>query len=133
MKRFCIFIFLFLSLTVLSASLSPLSPLLGEIYVGEEGKIENRLLEALYLPFTLEWLESYTSNNEGFILSYTPILSSLLPMENVVITPLKDNEITALSLKTGRSVTFFFEDELIIALKENYFVSSSNSSISEEK
>ena len=79
MKRLLALIIIFSLSLSLYSGIVPVSSRLGAIdTVLEKDSISYRMKEAFTSEFSEEWLAKYTVNSEVFILSYVPLLSSLL-------------------------------------------------------
>lgn len=107
---------IFLSLS-LFAGIAPSSLSLGRVVVEvEEGSVEEKILKAFREEFSEAWLSEYTVNTEAFALAYVPLLSSILPMENIIISAEENNRLSLYSRKSGYRVSLILENGLISAL-----------------
>lgn len=113
MKKLFLFLTLFLVLIPLFSVVVPISEKIGTVAVDiQKDSVEEMILRAVNEEFTEEWVEKYAifDNKEMFIVSYTPLLSTSLPLENAIISVLINNEIRALSLEDNISLTFIIKD-----------------------
>lgn len=117
MKRLFALALAFLISLSLYSGITPSSARLGRVVVElEESSMEAKMLKAFSSEFSEAWLKEYTVNTEAFALAYVPLLSSLLPMENIILSKEENNRLSLYSRKSGYLVSLVFEDGLISAL-----------------
>ena len=115
-KLFVLFLVFCLSLS-LFAGIAPQSRKLGKVLVNlEKDSIEYRVKKAFSSELSDSWLEMYTINTEAFIVSYLPLLSSILPMENLLISKMENGRLSIYSQKSGLLVSLVIENGLISAI-----------------
>lgn len=117
MKRvFSIMVSLIL-LSSLAAGIIPQSKRVGIVAVEtEEGSVEEMLLTAFQEEFTLSWIERYTLATDTFLEAYSPLLSALLPMEDIVVGTFDGDGISLYSQKSGDWVYIIIKEGRIAAL-----------------
>ncbi len=118
MKRFLLIaVSLFILLLPLSASISPVSQSIGTVAVEiENGSAEELVYNAMREEYTSLWLEKYAINPTSFALAYSEALSTLLPMDNFLLSTLNGNEIKVLEQKSSTLLTFIIKEGRISAL-----------------
>ncbi len=117
MKRAFAFILLLSVSLFLSASIAPRSSRIGRVVLNvEEGSAEELIWNAARSEYTGEWLEKYASSPLFFASAYSSILSSLLPLDDFLLSRPAENEVRLLERKGGRVITFILSDGLISAL-----------------
>lgn len=117
MKRFLLIALTLFILLPLSASISPSSHALGNVAVEiEKGSEEELVFNAMRKEYTSQWLDEYTLNSTAFALAYTDTLSSLLPMEDFLLSTLDGNEIKVLERESGTLLTIIIKEGRISAL-----------------
>ena len=115
-KLFVLFLVFCLSLS-LFAGIAPQSRKLGKVLVNlEKDSIEYRVKKAFSSELSDSWLEMYTVNTEAFIVSYLPLLSSILPMENLLISKMENGRLSIYSQKSGLLISLIIENGLISAI-----------------
>ena len=115
-KLFVLFLVFCLSLS-LFAGIAPQSRKLGKVLVNlEKDSIEYRVKKAFSSELSDSWLEMYTINTEAFIVSYLPLLSSILPMENLLISKIENGRLSIYSQKSGLLISLIIENGLISAI-----------------
>ena len=115
-KLFVLFLVFCLSLS-LFAGIAPQSKKIGKVLVNlEKDSIEYRVKKAFSSELSDSWLEMYTINTEAFIVSYLPLLSSILPMENLLISKMENGRLSIYSQKSGLLISLIIENGLISAI-----------------
>lgn len=118
MKRVFVFLVVSAVLSFLSASVAPESVNIGTVAIDiKEGSAEAIIYNAMKSEYSDSWLEKYTISPISFALAYSEELSPLLPMENFLISSMKDNEIKVLDQTGGNIITFIFKDGKIEAVR----------------
>ncbi len=118
MKRVFVFLIVSAVLSLLPASIAPESVSIGTVAVDiREGSAEELVYKALKGEYSDEWLEKYTLSPISFALAYSEELSLLLPMDNFLISTMKNNEIKVLDQMGGSIITFIIKDGKIEALR----------------
>jgi len=123
MRRIFLFILLLCSFS-LFAAIVPYSDTIGRIQVDiEEESNAEMVLKAFSEEFTEAWIEKYANNDQLFALAYSPILSTLLPMTNLIISEERDNTLSLYSLDSKDFVSVIvsniqasLENRAIVAL-----------------
>ena len=123
MRRIFLFILLLCSFS-LFAVIVPYSDTIGRIQVDiEEESNAEMVLKAFSEEFTEAWIEKYANNDQLFALAYSPILSTLLPMTNLIISEERDNTLSLYSLDSKDFVSVIvsniqasLENRAIVAL-----------------
>ena len=117
MRRFSLIMLLFLFSLSLHGGIAPQSEKIGRVAVTiEEGSVEEMVLAAVRKEFTLSWLDEYAVTEAGFAPAYSSLLSSLLPMEEVILGVYDGNGISLYSAKDGKKVYFAIKEGRISAL-----------------
>ena len=75
-------------------------------------------LNAAGEEYTEAWLDEYAVDKVSFGEAYSPLLSSVLPLSNVVAGIEKGGAVSLRSLDDGRVLTFIFSDGRIAAVSE---------------
>ena len=120
MKYVLSFLFLLLfSSTLLFSGVVPESVKVGRVCVEiEEGSVEDMVSCALKEDFSLSWIEKYCDQSDAFLASYSPLLASLLPMEDVILGEFDGNGIYLYSQKTGDYLYLVIKEGKIVALQK---------------
>ena len=119
LKKLLVLLLLLLLSFSLFSSVSPISERLGEIATDiKPGTIESLVYSAMKKDYDDKWLERYAFSPYSFAVSYSSILSSLLPIENCLISTFKNDEISVMDQKSGRTLTLIIKEGKIIALLE---------------
>ena len=84
----------------------------------EEGSVEEMVSNALQEEFSLSWIEKYCDQSDAFLASYSPLLASLLPMEDVILGEFDGNGIYLYSQKTDDYLYLIIKEGKIIALQK---------------
>jgi sporulation protein YlmC with PRC-barrel domain len=82
----------------------------------KQKRFEYRVKKAFSSELSDSWLEMYTINTEAFIVSYLPLLSSILPMENLLISKMENGRLSIYSQKSGLLISLIIENGLISAI-----------------
>ena len=115
-KLFTLFLVFCLTFS-LSAGIVPQSKAIGKVLTNlEKDSIEYRVKKAFSSELSDSWLEMYTVNTEAFIVSYLPLLSSILPMENLLISKMENGRLSIYSQKSGLMISLVIENGLISAI-----------------
>ena len=110
---------LLFSSTLLFSGVVPESVKVGRVCVEiEEGSVEEMVSNALKEEFSLSWIEKYCDQSDAFLASYSPLLASLLPMEDVILGEFDGNGIYLYSQKTGDYLYLIIKEGKIIALQK---------------
>ena len=118
MKRIFVFTVVALSSFLLFSSVSPVSSSIGKVCISpEKGSNEYLVLHAVKREYTDEWLEKYTQSPVAFALAYSSSLSSLLPLDDCLVSEENDGEIKVLDNKSGSVLTFLMKEGRIAALR----------------
>ncbi|MGN1163837.1 MAG: hypothetical protein ACI4S4_03410, partial [Candidatus Ornithospirochaeta sp.] len=105
MRRFSCLILVSIVFISLYAGIAPQSAKIGSVAVSiGEGSVEEMVLSAVKEDFTLFWLEKYAVSDDGFAVAYSSVLSSLLPMEEVILGTYDGEGISLYSAKDGKKV-----------------------------
>lgn len=116
MRYILSFIVLFLSFS-LFAVVVPQSETIGRIQIDiAEDSISSWILKGFKEEYTEDWIETYAGGDELFAVAYTPMLSELLPMTNVVISEEGKTGLSLYSLDSKQVVSIAFDGKKIIAL-----------------
>ena len=106
------------SLSSLHAAV-PLSESIGRIQTNVDPQsITATALNAAREEYTEAWLDEYAVDKVSFGEAYSPLLSSVLPLSNVVAGIEKGGAVSLRSLDDGRVLTFIFSDGRIAAVSE---------------
>lgn len=117
MKKLVVLFLIFCLSLSLFAGIAPQSRKLGKVLVNlEKDSIEYRVKKAFSSELSDSWLEMYTINTEAFIVSYLPLLSSILPMENLLISKMENGRLSIYSQKSGLLISLIIENGLISAI-----------------
>ena len=117
MKKLFLLFLVFCLTFSLTAGISPQSKAIGKILTKiEKDSIEYKMKKAFSSELTDSWLEMYTVNTEAFIVSYLPLLSSILPMENLLISKMENGRLSIYSQKSGLMISLVIENGLISAI-----------------
>ncbi len=108
---------LFLSLCCLSATV-PVSKTVGMVVLVPEGRTKIAK-EAFTTPFSKEWFESFTTGDEVLALTYAPMLSEILPLENLIIGEEKNGVVKLRESDSMTVYSVFFDGDRIKALSVN--------------
>ncbi len=118
MKRIIVFTAVFLSAFLLFSSVQPVSSKIGRVCVSpEKGSSEYLVWSAVKRQYSDEWLERYTSSPVPFALSYSDSLSSLLPLDDFLVSVESDGEVKVLDRESGSVITFIIKEGRITALR----------------
>ena len=118
MKRITVFMAVLLSSILLFATVAPTSSAIGKVCVSpEEGSSEYLIWTAVKDEYSDAWLEKYTSSPVPFALAYSSSLSSLLPLDNSLVSVETDGEVKVLDLESGAVITFIMKEGRIAALR----------------
>ncbi len=113
-----VFLFIALSLSPLFA-VAPVSGTIGRIAVSvAPDSITATALEAAGEEYTEAWLEKYAVDKVSFGEAYSPLLSSVLPLSDVVAGEEKGGAVSLMSLEDGTVLSFMFVDGRIAAVNE---------------
>lgn len=111
-------LFLILSTLPLAASIPPYSNALSsrvQVDIEEESKAYI-VSKAFKEEYNEAWLGKYTDNDDLFALAYTPMLSGLLPMSNLVIAEEEGDTISFYSLDSDDLVSVIFKNGYIAGI-----------------
>lgn len=118
MKRVFVFFLVSAVLSLLPASIAPESVSIGTVAVDiRDGSAESLIYNAMKGEYSDEWLEKYTLSPVSFALSYSEELSPLLPMDDFLVSTMKDSEIKVLDQKGRSIITFIIRDGKIEAMR----------------
>lgn len=119
MKNFLSLLFLLLfSSALVFAAVVPQSSKVGKVCVEiKEGSVEEMVSSALKEEFSLSWIEKYCDESDAFLSSYSPLLSSILPMESIVMGEYDGNGISLYSQKNGVYLYLIIKEGKIVALQ----------------
>ena len=117
MKKLFLLFLVFCLTFSLVAGISPQSKTIGKVLTKiEKDSIEYKIKKAFSSELSDSWLEMYTVNTEAFIVSYLPLLSSILPMENLLISKMENGRLSIYSQKSGLMISLVIENGLISAI-----------------
>lgn len=105
-------------LSLAAASISPYSNVLSsrvQVDIEEESKAYI-VSKAFKEEYNEAWLGKYTDNDDLFALAYTPMLSELLPMSNLVIEEEEGDTISFYSLDSDDLVSVIFKNGYIAGI-----------------
>ena len=112
-------IILVFSLSFLFSRVVPESAKVGRVCVEvEEGSVEEMVLRALKEEFSLSWIENYCDESDAFLAAYSETLSSILPMENVIMGEFDGNGLYFYSQDTPGCFYFVIKEGRITALQK---------------
>lgn len=115
-KIVLLFILFFISFSIFS-SVSPLSGRIGKVCVSpQNGSVEEMVTKAMKSEYTDYWLEKYAHNPISFALLYSEVLSTIIPMENFILSYLDSGEVKVLNLDTNKVLNIKIEEGKILAL-----------------
>lgn len=119
MKRiFLVATIFFLSFS-LFAAIAPYSQKIGRVVVDfKEGSTEELISNALREEFSLSWIEKYTFGDDAFLESYSSILSSLLPMSNLLVGEFDGVGLGVISQDSGDCLYLTIKEGRITALQK---------------
>ena len=110
---------LLFSSSLLFSGIVPESVRVGRVCVKiEEGSVEEMVSNALKEEFSLSWIEKYCDQSDAFLAPYSPLLASLLPMEDVILGEFDGNGIYLYSQKTDDYLYLIIKEGKIIALQK---------------
>ncbi len=119
MKRILLVALILFTLLPLYSSTAPVSNMLGSVCVSiEKGSEEELVYNAMRSEYTSEWLEKYALNGTSFALAYSDTLSSLLPMNDFLLSTLSGNEVKVLERGSGTLLTFIIKEGRLSALNK---------------
>ena len=121
MKRLSLFLIILLCFSsFLFSGVIPVSGKVGKVCTEvKEGSVEEMVLKAMGEEFSLSWIEKYCDTSDGFLASYSPLLSSILPMEEIVLGLYDGNSIRLYSRKTGDCLSIIIKEGRISALQKD--------------
>ena len=105
-------IILVFSLSFLFSGVVPESAKVGRVCV------EEMVLRALKEEFSLSWIENYCDESDAFLAAYSETLSSILPMENVIMGEFDGNGLYFYSQDTPGCFYFVIKEGRITALQK---------------
>ena len=115
MKHILLLAFTLFSLP-LAASV-PVSATIGRVAVEiPSGSITETALKAAESEYTEAWLDEYALDKISFGEAYSELLSSLLPLSDLIAGEERNNAVTLKSLADGTVLSFVFRDGKIAAL-----------------
>lgn len=115
-KVVLLFILFFVSFSIFS-SVSPLSGRIGKVCVSpQKGSAEEMVTKAMKSEYTDYWLEKYAHNPITFALLYSEVISSIIPMDNFILSYLDKSEVKILNLDTKQVINIKIEEGKILAL-----------------
>lgn len=115
-KAVFLFVLFILSFSLFS-SVSPLSGRIGRICVSpKKDSVEEMVTKAMKSDYTDYWLEKYAHNPMSFAFLYSEVLSSIIPMDNFILSYFDKGEVKVLNLDTNRVLTIKIEEGKILAL-----------------
>lgn len=119
MKRTLTILTLLFSLSLLFSAVVPESSKVGKVSVEiKEGSVEEFVLSAMKEEFSLSWIEKYSDSSDAFLAAYSPLLSSLLPMENLILGEYDGNGISLYSQDSGDYLYLIIKEGKIVALQK---------------
>lgn len=119
MRKLLLLPALFLCLAL--SAVAPVSLKLGRVdTVLEEGSLAAVALEAVKAPYTEQWLEAYAEDAMLFAEAYSPLLSSALPMGNVLVGEERGGSLSVLDQDTGLWLSLTFQGGRLSAVKPMY-------------
>lgn len=117
MKKLLLLFLVFCLTFSLTAGIHPQSKAIGKVLTKiEKDSIEYKVKKAFSSELSDSWLEMYTVNTEAFIVSYLPLLSSILPMENLLISKMENGRLSIYSQKSDLMISLVIENGLISAI-----------------
>lgn len=118
MKRILLLLIFLLISSLLFSEIIPVSGKVGRVCTTiKEGSVEEMVLSAVKEEFSLSWIEKYCDKSDAFLAQYSPILSSLLPMEDIILGLYDGNGINLYSQKTGDYLYLVVKEGRITALQ----------------
>ena len=118
MKRTLALLLLSVFLFPLCASVAPVSYSIGTVVIEmKKGSSEELVWNAVRREYNDEWLEKYAVSPLSFALAYSSELSSLLPLEDYLVSVETDGEVKVLDRESGRIIIFIIKEGGIAALR----------------
>lgn len=115
--RILVLLLSFLSLSLPLFSSAPVSGTIGQVAVEiVPGSITEIAIEAAGREYTESWLDDYASDKISFGEAYSEMLSSLLPLSDIIAGEEKNNAVTIMSLADGTVLSFIFRNGRIAAV-----------------
>lgn len=115
--RILVLLLSFLSLSLPIFSSAPVSGTIGQVAVEiAPGSITEIAIEAAGREYTESWLDDYASDKISFGEAYSEMLSSLLPLSDIIAGEEKNNAVTIMSLADGTVLSFIFRNGRIAAV-----------------
>ena len=114
---------LFIAMLLLSSSAFaavPVSQSIGRIQCEiPSGSVTEIALAAVSEEYTEAWLDEYAVDKITFGEAYSEILSSALPMTNVIAGSERNGAVTLKSLDNGTVLSFIFRNGRIVAISQS--------------
>lgn len=111
--------FLIASIMIASSvhAVSPVSASIGRVQGDvKEHSITAIALRAVSEDYTEAWLDAYASDKIAFGEAYSPLLSSVLPMDNPIASEERNSAVAIMDLSTGTVLSFMFRNGRIVAV-----------------
>lgn len=119
MKRASLILICIIVSSLLFATINPKSYTIGIVETDlEENSIYTRIYSAMKKEYSDEWLEKYAYSPTSFAVSYSSILSSLLPLDNFLIGKANKDEISVLDLESRKVLKLIIKEGKIFAILE---------------
>ena len=110
---------LIFSSVLLFSGIVPESSKVGRVCVDiKEGSVEEMVLCAMKEEFSLSWIGKYCDGSDAFLAAYSPLLSSILPLENIILGEFDGNGIYLYSQTKGDYLYLIIEEGKIVALQK---------------
>lgn len=117
MKKVVSLVLLIIVSFSLFSSVSPISGRIGRVCASpQKESVEEMVSKAMKSEYTDYWLEKYTLDPISFALLYSDVLSSIIPMDNFILSYFNKGEIKVLNLDSDKVLNIKIEEGKILAL-----------------